>query len=211
MFRTLTQALGNTSVKLKLALGFGLVLLLTLAITVTGWHALDTMIDRSEKLTGIGQLTNASKDLRIERITFRVENTPESAATVLKRLNELQVQLNALRSTMDDPVSLALLSNQSETVRSFERTFTELGQTLKARGNIRELLEQQSVQAMKTVAQVETEVLKAVSQEQDSNERLGEFTNISQLRQQIEAARYQVQAYTFSGQERYELDRKSVV
>jgi methyl-accepting chemotaxis protein len=205
MFRSLTQALGNTSVKLKLALGFGLVLLLTLAITLTGWHALDAMIERSEKLTAIGQLSNASKDLRIERITFRVENTPENAAAVVKRLNILEAQLNALRGTMNDLNNLTQLSDQSETVRTFERTFTELGQTLKARDKTREQLEQQSEQAMKTVAQVETEVLKAVSQEQDSSERLGEFTNISQLRQQIETARYHVQAYTFSGQEQYEL------
>ena len=189
MFRSLTQALGNTSVKFKLALGFGLVLLLTLAITLTGWHALNTMIERSETLTAIGQLSNASKDLRIERITFRVENTPESAATVLKRLNDLEARLDALRSTMDDPSNLTQLSGQSETVRTFERTFTELEQTLKARDKTREQLEQYSEQTMKTVAQVETEVLKAVSQEQDSSERLCEFTNISQLRQQIETAR----------------------
>lgn len=205
MFRSLTQALGNTSVKLKLALGFGLVLLLTLAITLTGWHALDTTIERSEKLMAIGQLSNASKDLRIERITYRVENTQENAAAVVKRLNELEAQLNALRSTMKDPNNLTQLSGQSETVRTFERTFTELGQILKARDKTREQLELQSEQAMKTVAQVETEVLKAVSQEQDSSERLGEFTNISQLRQQIETARYHVQAYTYSGQEQYEL------
>jgi len=205
MFQPLTQALGNTSVKLKLALGFGLVLMLTLAITLTGWHALDTLIDRSEKLTAIGQLSNASKDLRIERVTFRVENTPESAAAVLKRLNELEAQLNALRSAMDDPVNVALLSEQSETARTFEKTFTELGQTLKARDKTREQLDQQSELAMKTVAQVEAEVLKTVSQEQDSSERLGEFTNIAQLRQQIETARYHVQAYAFSGQEQYEL------
>lgn len=205
MFRSLTQTLGNTSVKLKLALGFGLVLLLTLAITLTGWHGLDTMIERSESLTAIGQLSNATKDLRIERITFRVENTPENAATVVKRLNELEAQLNALRSRMDDTGNLTLLSDQSEAVRSFEKTFDELSQTLKARDNTRDKLEQQSEQAMQSVAEVEIEVLKAVSQEQDSSERLDEFTNISQLRQQIQTARYQVQAYTFSGQEQYEL------
>jgi len=204
MFQPLTQALGNTSVKLKLALGFGLVLLLTLAITLTGWHGLDTMIERSESLTAIGQLSNATKDLRVERLTFRAENTPESAAAVVKRLNELEAQLDALRSTMDDSDNLKLLTEQSEAVRNFESTFEQLGQTLKARDKTREQLERQSEQAMQTVAQVETEVLKAVSQEQDSSERLDEFTNISQLRQQIQTARYQVQAYTFSVQEQYE-------
>lgn len=201
MFRSFAQALGNTSVKLKLALGFGLVLLLTLAITLTGWYGLDAMIERSEKLTAVGQLNASTKDLRAERITFRVENTPEAAAAVLKRANELEAQLNALRAMMDDKGNLTLLSEQSEAAQSFERVFSELTKILKDRGDTRQQLNQQSTEAMQTVAQIETEVLKAVSQEQDSSERLDEFTNISQLRQQIQTARYQVQAYTFSRQE----------
>jgi methyl-accepting chemotaxis protein len=205
MFRPLAQALGNTSVKLKLALGFCLVLLLTVAITLTGWYGLDAMIERSEKLSAVAQLSVSTKDLRTERITFRVENTPEAAAAVVKRLNELETQLNALRAMMADTGNLTLLSDQSDAVRGFESTFEALGQTLKTRDEIRQQLEQQSEQAMQTVEQVETEVLKAVSQEADSSERLEEFTNISQLRQQIQTARYQVQAYTFSSRESYEL------
>ncbi|MEB0094135.1 methyl-accepting chemotaxis protein [Pseudomonas sp. CCI4.2] len=205
MFQSLSKMLGNTRVKLKLAVGFGLVLLLTLVITLTGWHGLDTMVERSESLSAIGQLSSATKDLRIERTFFRIENTPESAAAVVKRLNELEDQLDALRKSMDDPGSLTLLSDQSENVRKFESIFEQLAQTLRDREKTRIQLEKQSEHAMQTVAQVETEVLKAVSQEQDSSDRLEEFTNISQLRQQIQVARYQVQAYTFSGQESYEL------
>ncbi|MDB5982679.1 MAG: methyl-accepting chemotaxis protein [Pseudomonas sp.] len=205
MFRSLAQALGNTSVKLKLALGFGLVLLLTLTITLTGWHGLDNMIERSEKLTAVGQLSNTTKDLHAERITYRGANTPEAAEAVVKRVNQLEAQLKALHAMMDNNGNLTLLSEQSESVRSFERTFDELTKILKDRGEVRKQLDQQSTQAMQTVAQVETDVLKAVSQEQDSSERLDEFTNISQLRQQIQTARYQVQAYTFSRQEADEL------
>ncbi|MEA9978649.1 MULTISPECIES: methyl-accepting chemotaxis protein [unclassified Pseudomonas] len=205
MFRSLSQMLGNTGVKLKLAMGFGLVLLLTLIITLTGWHGLDTMVERSESLSAIGQLSSATKDLRIERTAFRLENTPQSATAVVKRLNELEAQLDALRKAIDDPESLTLLSDQSANVRTFESTFEHLGQTIQERESTRALLEKQSEHAMQTVARVETDVLKAVSQEQDSSDRLEEFTNISQLRQKIQMARYQVQAYTFSGQESYEL------
>jgi methyl-accepting chemotaxis protein len=205
MFRYLAQALGNTSVKLKLALGFGLVLLLTLAITLTGWHGLDTMIERSEKLTAVGQLSNMTKDLHAERIAYRGENTPETAAAVVKRANQLEAQLNALRAMMADSGNLTLLSEQSEAVQIFEHVFGDLTKILKDRGDTRKQLDQQSTQAMQTVAQIEAEVLKAVSQEQDSSERLDEFTNISQLRQQIQIARYQVQAYTFSRHDADEL------
>ncbi|OCR26905.1 chemotaxis protein [Pseudomonas syringae] len=211
MFRWLNHALGNTSVKLKLALGFGLVLLLTLAITLTGWHGLDKMIDWSESLTATGQLSNMTKDLRAERIMFRTDNSAENAKNVVERLNALEAHLETLRKETDDDGSMKLLTEQSQLVSKMEKTFSELGAEHKTREQSRSLLEQQSEQAVQAVAQVESEVLKAVSQEQDNGERLEEFTNISQLKQQIQTARYQVQAYTFSGLETYETAAVSAI
>ncbi|MCV4284101.1 methyl-accepting chemotaxis protein [Pseudomonas capsici] len=195
MFRWINHSLDNMSVKLKLSLGFGLVLLLTLSITLTGWYGLDTMIERSESLSSIGQLSSLTKDLRTERIIFREENTEENANRVVERLNELEAQLATLRRETGDARSLALLTEQSQIVSRMEKTFADLGLDRKARDQSRLELDRQSEQAMKAVALVESEVLKAVSQEQDNGERLNEFTNISQLRQQIQIARYQVQAY----------------
>ncbi|MDF2643929.1 MAG: methyl-accepting chemotaxis protein, partial [Pseudomonas sp.] len=116
MFRWIARSLGNMSVKLKLSVGFGLVLLLTLAITVTGWHGLDTMIDRSESLSSIGELSNMTKDLRAERVTFRVEDTAESASRVFDRLNEIEAHLSKLRSDVDNEQSVGILTEQSQLV-----------------------------------------------------------------------------------------------
>lgn len=201
MFRWIARSLGNMSVKLKLSLGFGLVLLLTLAITVTGWHGLDTMIDRSESLSSIGELSNMTKDLRAERVTFRVEDTAESASRVFDRLNEIEAHLGKLRSDVDNEQSVGILTEQSQLVSRMEKVFTELAEGRKARAEARSRLDQESEDAVKAVAQVEAEVLKAVSQEQDNSERMDEFTNISQLKQQIQVARYQVQAYTYTRKE----------
>ena len=201
MFRWIARPLGNISVKLKLSLGFGLVLLLTLAITLTGWHGLDAMIERSESLSTIGQLSNMTKDLRAERIIFRTEPSPETTRRVFDRLNELEEHLSKLRKEIVDERSVAMLNDQSQLVSRMEATFTELGVDRKAGDESRTSLEQDSQQAVKAVEQVEAEVLKAVSQEQDNSERMDEFTNISQLKQQIQLARYQVQAYTFTGKE----------
>jgi methyl-accepting chemotaxis protein len=200
----LNHALGNIRVKLKLALGFGLVLLLTMAITLTGWHGLDTMIERSESLTSIGQLSNMTKDLRAERILYRGENTSENATNVINRLNALEAHLVSLRKETDDTASLALLNDQSRIVSEMETTFTGLGELHKTREASRAELGQQAERAVEAVAQMEGEVLKAVSQEQDNSERMDQFTNISQLKQQIQMARYQVQAYTFTAGEAYE-------
>ncbi len=205
MLQGINRALANTSVKLKLSLGFGLVLLLTLAITLTGWHGLDTMIERSESLTSIAQLNAMTKDLRAERIVFRVENTADSASRVVDRINEIEAHLVVLREDAPPADILKLLNGQSDTVRSLESTFADLAKLLSARADSRAQLAALSEEAIKSIGQVESEVLKAVSQEQDSSERLGEFTNIQQLRGQVQNARYEVQAYVFSGRESYEI------
>ena len=204
MFRWINTTLGNTSVKLKLSLGFGLVLMLTMALTLTGWHGLDTMIERSESLTAIGQLSNMTKDLRAERIMYREDNSSENSTKVVNQLNALEAHLVQLRKETDDAASVRLLTEQSALVADMEKTFTSLGDDHKTRDRSRTQLEEQSEQAVQAVAQVESEVLKALSLEQDNGERLDEFTNISQLKQQIQTARFQVQAYTFSGREAFE-------
>ena len=205
MLQGINRTLANTSVKLKLSLGFGLVLLLTLAITLTGWHGLDTMIERSESLTSIAQLNAMTKDLRAERIVFRVENTADSASRVVTRINEIEAHLVLLRDDAPPADILTLLNGQSDTVRALEATFADLAKLLSARADSRAQLAVLSEEAITSIGQVESEVLKAVSQEQDSSERLGEFTNIQQLRGQVQNARYEVQAYVFSGKESYEV------
>lgn len=205
MLQGINRTLANTSVKLKLSLGFGLVLLLTLAITLTGWHGLDTMIERSESLTSIAQLNAMTKDLRAERIVFRVENTADSASRVVARINEIEAHLVLLRDDAPPADILTLLNGQSDTVRALEATFADLSKLLSERADSRAQLAVLSEEAITSIGQVESEVLKAVSQEQDSSERLGEFTNIQQLRGQVQNARYEVQAYVFSGKESYEV------
>jgi methyl-accepting chemotaxis protein len=202
----INHTLGNISVKLKLSAGFGLVLLLTMAITVTGWQGLDRMIERSESMSAIGQLSNMTKDLRAERITYRVENTSDNARIVVDRLNALEDHLKTLRRDIDDDdlPSQRLLTEQSQTVAAMEKTFVTLTNEHTVRHGVMTQLEKQSQLAVEAVAQVESEVLKAVSQEQDNSERLDEFTNISQLKQQIQNATMQVQAYTFSSRENFE-------
>lgn len=86
MLGYLNRKLGNISVAAKLALGFAVVLLLTLATTLSGWRALDGAITRSEQLSEIGLINDLTKDLRAERITYRVLNDDASKAQVTRIL-----------------------------------------------------------------------------------------------------------------------------
>ncbi|MDD1967902.1 methyl-accepting chemotaxis protein [Pseudomonas putida] len=204
MLQGINQALANSSVKLKLSLGFGLVLVLTLAITVTGWLGLDTMIVRSESLSAIAQLSALTKDLRAERIIFRIENTPESASRVSARISEIEAHLKGLRDDDNPADVLQMLNKQSEDARSLGSTFANLGQLLQSRDDSRVQMKSLSETVIAAVDQVEADVLKAVSEEQGNTEKLDEFTNILQLRRYMQAALSASQAYLYSGQETFE-------
>jgi methyl-accepting chemotaxis protein len=204
MSHGINGALANTSVKLKLSLGFGLVLLLTLIITLTGWHGLDAMIERSESLTSVAQLNAMTKDLRAERITFRMENTADSASLVSKRINEIEAHLGALRDDDQVPDVLQMLNKQSDTVRALEQAFDELGELLKTRSASRAQMKTLSETVITAIDQVEADVLKAVSEEQGNTEKLDEFTNILQLRRHIQDALFDAQAYLYTGKEAFE-------
>jgi methyl-accepting chemotaxis protein len=204
MLQGINQALANSSVKLKLSLGFGLVLVLTLAITVTGWLGLDTMIVRSESLSAIAQLSALTKDLRSERIIFRIENTPESASRVSARISEIEAHLKGLRDDDNPADVLQMLNKQSEDARSLGSTFANLGQLLQSRDDSRVQMKSLSETVIAAVDQVEADVLKAVSEEQGNTEKLDEFTNILQLRRYMQAALSASQAYLYSGQETFE-------
>ena len=104
MFSYLNRRIGNISVGAKLALGFAVVLLLTLATAVSGWRALDGAITRSEQLSEIGRINDLVKDLRAERITYRVLADDASKAQISSILQQLDGMLTTLqqRSSVDE-------------------------------------------------------------------------------------------------------------
>ena len=97
MLGSLNRKLGNISVAAKLALGFAVVLLLTLATTISGWRALDGAIVRSQQLSEIGLINDLTKDLRAERITYRVLNDDASRARISNILDQLNSMLTTLQ------------------------------------------------------------------------------------------------------------------
>ena len=104
MLGYLNRRLGNVGVGAKLALGFAVVLLLTLATTLSGWRALDGAITRSEQLSEIGLINDLVKDLRAERITYRVLGDDASKSRIMRILDQLEGMLTTLqqRSHVDD-------------------------------------------------------------------------------------------------------------
>ncbi|KHL71443.1 chemotaxis protein, partial [Pseudomonas putida] len=143
MFGYLNRRIGNISVGAKLALGFAVVLLLTVATAASGWRALDDAITRSEQLSEIGQINDLVKDLRAERITYRVLADEASKAQITRILQTLDAMLTALhqRSSVDE--SRQMLAQKLQLLQRLHENFATLQRTVESRRGLREAMQAQ--------------------------------------------------------------------
>ncbi len=141
MLGYLNRKLGNISVAAKLALGFAVVLLLTLATTVSGWRALDDAIVRSQQLSEIGLINDLTKDLRAERITYRVLNDNASRTRIANILDQLNSMLSTLqqRSSVDE--SRQMLTEKLALLQRLRGDFSELENTVAKRIALRQAMQ----------------------------------------------------------------------
>ena len=191
MYQWLAQSLGNVSVNRKLGLGFGLVLLLTLAITLAGWHGMDSIIDRGDKLGNISVIQQYTQELRIARQHYERRSDDASVAELEKALANLDRQVQLMLGQIEHPADRQRLEQQREAVRIYQQAFNELKQAGQRREASRSVLGDSADKAAELIGRVQRGLLQAgdISQYQHA-------VDVSALLQQ---ARFQVRGYTYSG------------
>jgi methyl-accepting chemotaxis protein len=191
MYQWLAQSLGNVSVNRKLGLGFGLVLLLTLAITLAGWHGMDSIIDRGDKLGNISVIQQYTQELRIARQHYERRSDDASVAELEKALANLDRQVQLMLGQIEHPVDRQRLEQQREAVRIYQQAFNELKQAGQRREASRSVLGDSADKAAELIGRVQRGLLQGgdINQYQHA-------VDVSALLQQ---ARFQVRGYTYSG------------
>lgn len=191
MYQWLAQSLGNVSVNRKLGLGFGLVLLLTLAITLTGWHGMDSIIDRGDKLGNISVIQQYTQELRIARQHYERRRDDASVAELEKALANLDRQVQLMLGLIELPADRQRLEQQREAVRTYQQAFNELKQAGQRREASRGVLGDSADKAADLIGRVQRGLLQGgdINQYQHA-------VDVSALLQQ---ARFQVRGYTYSG------------
>ncbi len=191
MYQSLAQSLGNVSVNRKLGLGFGLVLLLTLAITLTGWHGMDSIIDRGDKLGNISVIQQHTQELRIARQHYQRQRDDASVAELEEALATLDRQVQFMLVQIENPDDHQRLEQQREAVRSYQQAFNALKQAGQRREASRSVLGESADKAVELVERVQ--------------QRLRQGGDINQYQYAVEVsallqqARFQVRGYTYSG------------
>lgn len=196
MFRYIDRKLSNLSVALKLTLGFAVVLLLTFATTLSGWRALGGSISSSEQLSELGRLTNLIKDLRAERITYRVLADPTSKARITAILEELQNKLAAIQLIgIDEPQEL--FAQKLQMLQKLREDFTNLQRATENRENLRATMLAQERKLEQSIDELRTQAL--LRMPGDSLQK-SSVSLMDSLNQHVDAANQesQVPAYMFS-------------
>jgi len=196
MYQWLAQSLGNVSVNRKLGLGFGLVLLLTLAITLAGWHGMDSIIDRGDKLGNISVIQQYTQELRIARQHYQRRSDDASVAELEKALANLDRQVQLMLGQIENPTDRQRLEQQREAVRIYQQAFNELKQAGQRREASRSVLGDSADKAAELIGRVQRGLLQGgdINQYQHA-------VDVSALLQQ---ARFQVRGYTYSGNTEYQ-------
>ncbi|MCE5994331.1 MULTISPECIES: methyl-accepting chemotaxis protein [unclassified Pseudomonas] len=191
MYQWFAQSLGNVSVNRKLGLGFGLVLLLTLAITLVGWHGMDSIIERGDKLGNISVIQQYTQELRIARQHYQRQRDEASVAELEKALGNLDRQVQLMLGQIEQPTDRQRLEQQREAVRTYQQAFNELKQAGQRREASRGVLGDSADKAAELIGRVQRGLLQGgdINQYQYAVE-------VSALLQQ---ARFQVRGYTYSG------------
>ena len=189
----LNTTLGNISVARKLSLGFGLVLVLTVLIAATGWSGLASVIDRGNKLYSMSNIIALIKDLRIARINYDKENGANGPGEVNQLLDLLDNSYRQARDQMVDAEDLAKITEELNIVGQYKKIFAQIDTATQAREASRTQLSASAEHAVNSVTEVEKNAL-------EGND-LAQLNSVNQLGKLLQQARYEVRAYTFSGEE----------
>ncbi|MBH3462830.1 HAMP domain-containing methyl-accepting chemotaxis protein [Pseudomonas putida] len=197
MFGYLNRCLANLSVRLKLTLGFAVVLLLTLATTVSGWRALDGAIIRSQQLSEIVQISDLSKDLRAERITYRVLADDTSKTRIDAILDQLERRLTVLQQRSSVDQSRELLSEKLRQLQRLRENYAELLRAVDSRAELRKIMRDKDRILDEVIDDLQTQALLKLPADQPQGNLLGLMDTLTR---QVDSANQQslVPAYTFS-------------
>lgn len=206
MLGPLSRVLNNMSVRLKLTLGFATVLLLTLATTFGGWKALNESIDSSERLSEIARVNDISRDLRAERITFRVLADSQSRSGISRALDDLERLLQSMQAHFDEPEDRQRVTDNLDVVRSYTTGFSELLTGVDARQALFKAVEADEQRLAGAVDALEQHLLRSINLQQAGDRQSRALQQQATLERHIGNAMQQsrLPAYTFEPMSSFE-------
>ncbi|QLF92669.1 methyl-accepting chemotaxis protein [Pseudomonas sp. ABC1] len=186
--------LENVSVTRKLGLGFGVVLVLTGVLALVGWSGLNSLTQRSDRMSDITQLNNALTGLRITRLQYMLADGDEKvAATTQAALDTYTRQQLAVQGVFQSPENIRLLQNQSELIGQYQASFNRMRESFANARQARAAMADHATKALDILAQLNTATLALPESE---SQRFEQLQRVGEVTEALLGVRYQVQVYT---------------
>ncbi|MNF53413.1 Methyl-accepting chemotaxis protein McpS [compost metagenome] len=191
--------LENLSTTLKLAGGFSLVLALTIVIAGTGWWSINSLLERSDRLSALDRLVQLSKDLRGAQLTYQHSGSENDGEQVLLALKALQGLQRRVRDGMSDAQAALPLEGQIEDSEAYGQAFERQAAAFARRAKAASRLGESAELALAAIGKVEERIAGNSSPEFYPGQRMGQFKAIVGLARKIGEVRYALRGYLQSG------------
>jgi len=194
---------GNISVTLKLALGFGLVLLLTMALALVGWSSLGSVVQRSERMTDVNELTHTLTDLRVARLQYLLSNGGAAEADkVQQEIRALSQRQQEMLPHFQNPENVRLIKQQIELIEQYQKAYDKTNATYAIVNNTRAEMVDMADRAGELIDRVRDEVARNAAGDEAGFAR---YQAIARTKDDVQTLRYRVLGYTADVNERTEL------
>ncbi|SDH34144.1 methyl-accepting chemotaxis protein [Pseudomonas flavescens] len=193
---------GNIGVTFKLALGFGLVLFLTMVLALTGWTSLSSVVQRSDRMTDVNDLTHTLTDLRVARLQYLLANgAPAEADKLQQQIRLLAQRQQEILPYFRNPENVRLLKAQVAVVEQYQKFYDRTNAVYSTANKTRTEMVDLADRAGELIDRVKNEVARSAAGDQASFAR---YQAIAQTKDDVQTLRYRVLSYTADVSERSE-------
>jgi methyl-accepting chemotaxis protein len=151
----------NISVNMKLALGFGVVLVFTALLALTGWTSLGNLIERSERMNDISDLSDQLTKLRVTRLQYMLANGDDAAAqTVKTAMDDYKALQQTLQGHFTNPANLKPLSALAEQTAAYQKSLEKMREGYRASATARTEMGVNAVKGAELINAIVDDVLR---------------------------------------------------
>src|SRR5471032_2110182 len=184
----------NISVNMKLAWGFGVVLVLTAILAAVGWTSLQTLNERSDRMTDITSLIAQLTKLRVARLQYMVANGDDAAAqTTQVMLDGFKAKQQEILPHFTMPESLKGLQNLANITAEYQKALTQTREAYTATKAAKAEMGVNAVKGAELIAAITDDVLKMSPTDE---RRFEQYQIITKAKENLMLVRYEVRGYT---------------
>jgi methyl-accepting chemotaxis protein len=186
----------NIGVNTKLALGFGVVLIFTALLSLTGWIGLGNLIERSDRMNDISNLSDQLTKLRVTRLQYMLANGDDTAAQAVQTaMDGYKAQQQELQARFTNPLNVKPLAALAEQIANYQKSLDKMRDGYRTSATVRAEMGVNAVKGAEIIAAISDDVTRLDSADE---QRFSQYQAMIKAREDLMLVRYEVRGFTAS-------------